>query len=230
MKKILVIAAHPDDEILGCGASIALWVKKNYEVHVVIAAEGLTSRDASSKQTQKSEITELHQTALAANQLLGVKDVSFYNFPDNRMDSVDRLDVIKQIEQKINSFNPDEIYTHHPFDLNVDHRRLSEAVTTATRPLPGQKIKKVCFFEVVSSTGWVFNGATAQQFSPNIFIDVSPFMDLKIKALGIYKSEMRDFPHARSIEAVKALAAYRGSTAGYQSAEAFMLGRELISL
>lgn len=229
MKKILIVAAHPDDEVLGCGATAAKLSSEGCEVHVILAAEGLTSRqDVRDSVSLQKELQELISTATNANQALGIKSVEFLGFPDNRMDSLDMLDIVKKIESKLETFQADEVFTHFPSDLNIDHRLLSEAVLTATRPLPGQKVKKVFFFEVPSSTDWNFNGATHSYFSPNVFVNVEGFLSKKIQALSFYKSEMRPFPHARSIENVENLAKYRGAHVGYRAAEAFMLARELV--
>lgn len=229
-KKILVLAAHPDDEILGCGGTIANHIKQGDQVKVVIMAEGLTSRlDRRDKKTFAKEFKELYNSAKKANQALGVTDVEILDFPDNRMDSVDMIDVVKVIEVFIKKYSPDMIYTHHFCDLNVDHQVIHQATLTAARPLPGQKIKKVLFFEIPSSTDWGFSGvATGNYFNPNVFINIEHTLKLKLKALDCYHQEMRPFPHARSVEALEALAKWRGAFSGFKAAEAFVLGRELI--
>jgi LmbE family N-acetylglucosaminyl deacetylase len=229
MKKILVIAAHPDDEVLGCGGTIAKLVKEGNEVHVVLAAEGLTSRQVNRNQTElKKEFDELYKKAKDANDHLGVTSLEFLGFPDNRMDSVDLLDIIKKIEIKLEKFFADVIYTHFPSDLNVDHRLLSEAVLTATRPMPGQGVKKIFFFEVPSSTDWKFGGSGQSFFSPNVFVNIESTLSQKMRALAHYQSEMRAFPHARSLENLENLAKVRGAHVGYKAAEAFILARELV--
>lgn len=229
MKKILVVAAHPDDEVLGCGATIAKLAQSGCEVHVILAAEGLTSRQQSRDQAQlKNEFDELYAKAKKANDVLGVKSLEFLGFPDNRMDSVDLLDITKKIEAKLETFAAQEIYTHFPCDLNIDHRLLSEAVLTATRPMPGQVVKKVYFFEVPSSTDWKFGGAEQTFFSPNVFVNIETTLPLKLKALSHYDSEMRPFPHARSLENLENLAKVRGAHVGYKAAEAFVLARALV--
>lgn len=228
-KNILVIAAHPDDEILGCGGTMALHAKSGDKVKVVIMAEGLTSRaESRNKDKLKKEFAQLYSSAKKANATLGVKDVTILDFPDNRMDSLDLIDVIKKIEKIIDTFNPEIIYTHHFCDLNVDHQIINKAVMTATRPIPGQSVKRVQFFEVASSTDWGFTGvASGNYFNPNIFINIDSTLKLKLKALSFYHQEMRDFPHARSIEGLEALAKWRGAFSGFPAAEAFVLGREL---
>lgn len=226
MKTILVIAAHPDDEVLGCGGTIAKHVSSGDVVHVLILAEGATSRDERRDcKKRTSELSGLVNSAHKANDLLGVRTLKMHNFPDNRMDSIDLLDIVKVIENQIYRIQPDIIYTHHAGDVNVDHRRTHEAVVTACRPLPQQCVKTLLFFEVPSSTEWQTAGS-AQLFSPNWFVDVSLSLALKLEALKIYLPEMREWPHARSIKAVEHLACWRGASVGCEAAEAFVLGRQ----
>jgi len=225
---ILVVAAHPDDEVLGCGGTIAKHSQKGDSVHVIILAEGVTSRDTQrNPEERKSELSALAKMAHQASEILGVTSLSLHNFPDNRMDSCDLLDVIKVIEKAINKHHPEIIYTHHPGDVNIDHRRIHEAVVTACRPLPSSKIKTLLFFEVASSTEWQTPNS-APAFTPNWFVDISETLTIKLKALETYQSEMRRWPHPRSLTALEYLAKWRGSTIGVEAAEAFVLGRNLI--
>ncbi|NLT94823.1 MAG: PIG-L family deacetylase [Clostridia bacterium] len=227
MKSVLVIAAHPDDEVLGCGGTIAKHVKNGDQVNVVILAEGLTSRSfIGGKEEFAEDLQKLKETAKKANKLLGVSSVLFSDYPDNRMDSLDRLDIIKEIEGLITRFKPDVIYTHHSGDVNIDHKRTHEAVITACRPFPGQTVKRILFFEVPSSTEWQIAGS-APYFMPNSFSDISETINIKLDALRIYNSEMRPWPHPRSIKAIEYLARWRGATVGMEAAEAFILGREI---
>lgn len=229
MKTVLVVAAHPDDEVLGCGATIAKHVKAGDKVHVVILAEGMTSRDNERNRQQRNmELSELAKAAHTANDILGVHSLSLLDLPDNRMDSIDLLDIVKVLEDSILTFNPDILYTHHAGDVNIDHRRTHEAVITATRPQPGQTVKTLLFFEVQSSSEWQPPGS-ALAFAPNWFVDVTSTVELKMKALTAYKMEMREWPHARSCEAVEHLARWRGATVGCEAAEAFVLGRMIDS-
>ena len=221
MKKVLIIAAHPDDEILGCGATIAKHTNRGDQVKILITAEGLTSRDSKLHKTAKQALFKLKKTAQKANQELGAKDVVFFDFPDNRMDSFDLLEIIKPIEEVINHFKPNIIYTHHDSDLNIDHKILSQAVITACRPTPNSSVREIYFFEVLSASHW----GNGPSFTPNYFNCVSDFIEHKISALETYKSEMRNFPHARSIQAIRALATLRGALAGLNSAEAFEIFR-----
>lgn len=229
MKKVLVVAAHPDDEVLGCGATIARHAKVGDEVHVVILAEGVTSRDkVRERNSHTMELSKLAKDAHAANKILGVHSVTLHDLPDNRLDSVNLLDVVKLVEDYVQAIKPDILYTHHIGDVNIDHRRIHEAVITATRPQPGQTVKTLLFFEVQSSTEWQPPGS-GPPFAPNWFVDISSTLALKMKALRVYKTEMRPWPHSRSCEAVEYLARWRGATVGCEAVEAFVVGRQIIS-
>lgn len=225
--KILIIAAHPDDEVLGCGATMAKHANNGDEVHVVILVEGITSRDGKrSREKRNTDLLQLAKSANKANSILGVKSLTLHNFPDNRMDSMDILDVIKVIEDHISRIKPDTVYTHHAGDLNIDHRIVNTAIMTACRPQPESPVRKILFFEIPSSTGWHVPDP-AQSFIPNWFEEVSGTLPTKLKALQVYKSEMKPWPHARSLKAVEHLAKWRGSSVGMEAAEAFSLGRVL---
>ena len=159
---------------------------------------------------------------------MGVERIRVCNFPDNRMDSVQLLDVIKKIEAEIADFHPDTVYTHHFGDVNVDHSITHKAVVTACRPLPGASVRNIFFFETPSSTEWQMM-TTNKNFYPNVYIDIESFLERKMAALHYYESEMREYPHSRSYEAIKILAQYRGFTIGRKYVEAFMLGRTICS-
>ncbi len=227
-QKVLVIAAHPDDEIIGCGGTIAWHVKKGDIVKVIILGDGITSRDRIlNKEKRRCELEELAKSARLSNEFLGAELVQLGEYACCRMDSINRLDIIKEIEKFIEDIKPDIIYTHHSGDVNIDHRRVHEAVVTACRPLPNFSLKRLLFFEVASSTEWQTPGS-ATYFKPNWFVDISSTLDLKLKALGFYEKEMRSYPHSRSIKSLECLARWRGSTVGVEAAEAFMLGRSLV--
>jgi LmbE family N-acetylglucosaminyl deacetylase len=225
MKSALVIAAHPDDEVLGCGGTIARLASEGWAVHVLIVAEGATSRDDSrNRGARAGELSELAQAAQAANAILGAASVVLGDLPDNRMDSVDLLDIVKTVEQAVARHRPSRVFTHHAGDLNIDHRLLHDAVLTACRPLPGSVVEELLFFEVASSTEWT-PAASGPSFAPTVFYDISGHLDRKLAALEAYASEMRPFPHARSVTALAALARWRGASCGFEAAEAFALGR-----
>ena len=225
---VLVVAAHPDDEVLGCGGAIAKHVQEGDRVHVLILAEGATSRNRERDRQQfQTELSDLEISANQASKILGVNSLFLHSFPDNRMDSCDLLDIVKVIEQAIEQYQPQIVYTHHSGDVNIDHRRIHEAVITSCRPLPNHSVHTLLFFEIPSSTEWQTSGS-APPFIPNWFIDISETLSLKLKALEAYQSEMRAYPHPRSLKAVEYLARWRGATIGVQAAEAFMLGRNLV--
>jgi LmbE family N-acetylglucosaminyl deacetylase len=225
-KNIGVIAAHPDDEVLGCGGTIAKHVANGDDVYVLILAEGLTSREVTrSREKHKDELAELTIAAQKANKILGSKQVTLLDFPDNRMDGVELLDVIKPIEKFIETYNCERIYSHHHSDVNIDHQVIHQAVLTACRSVPGQSVKELLCFEVQSSTEWQAN--IPGSFKPNWYEDISSFYKAKQKALEAYACEMRPWPHSRSYEALEHLAKWRGSNIGCNYAEAFELIRAI---
>jgi LmbE family N-acetylglucosaminyl deacetylase len=224
MKKILVVAAHPDDEILGCGGTIARYAQEGAEIHSLILGEEVTSRTTVSKKSSHLALENLKKQALTANKIIGVKKVYFSSLADNRFDTVPLLEIIKEIEKVKNDFKPEIIFTHYRSDLNIDHQITYQAVLTATRPLPEEFVKTILAFEVASSTEWNY----PLSFSPNVFYDITKTIDLKIKALAAYHSEMREFPHPRSLPGIKLQAQNRGLQSGVTDAEAFMLVRNIV--
>lgn len=227
-KKVLVVAAHPDDEILGCGGTILRHIAEGDIVHTMIMAEGLTSRDETrDAEGRKKELSALHMQAERVAEFMGVEKLNLFGFPDNRMDEVALLDVVKKIETEVEAFQPEIVYTHHVGDVNIDHRVVHDAVVTACRPLPGQSVKKILFFETVSSTEWQLI-QSHPVFAPNWYVDIGDFIEKKIEALHFYASEMREYPHPRSYEGVKFLAHSRGISVGISYAEAFVLGRKVL--
>jgi LmbE family N-acetylglucosaminyl deacetylase len=221
-QKILIIAAHPDDEVLGCGGTIAAQTSQGNSVQVMFLADGVSSRGGKAS----TELQRRHHAAHTAAELLGIESVSFADFPDNQLDTVPLLRVVQRIEERITQYQPDTILTHHAGDVNIDHQRVHQAVITACRPQPGYPVKTLLFFEVPSSTEWQPPGSAAA-FLPNWFIDISDTLERKLEALAAYSEELRDFPHPRSVEAVEALARWRGATVGVRAAEAFVLGRRI---
>lgn len=226
-KSILVVSAHPDDEVLGCGGTIARHAAHGDSVQVLIVAEGATSRQEHRDRSQVSnELSSLAQAAKKSGGILGVAGVELLDLPDNRLDSLDRLDLTKHIEERIARHQPQVVYVHHAGDVNIDHRCLHEAVVTACRPTPGQSVRLLLSYEVASSTEWQPPGS-GPAFQPNWFVDISSHWTHKRQALGAYHLEMRPWPHARSLEAVEHLARLRGSQVGVEAAEAFCLLRNL---
>lgn len=228
-RNILVVVAHPDDEILGCGGTMSRHACEGDDVHILILAEGATSRDRHRNAGLRGDdIESLREAARKAAETLGTALPMFRDFPDNRMDRVELIEVIKEVEGVVFELCPDVIYTHHAFDLNIDHRITHQAVLTACRPEPGKKDTAIYAFETISSTEWSGQSGN-RSFSPNYFINISEHLDNKIKALKSYGMELRPFPHLRSVEAVQHLARYRGASVGIHAAEAFELIRGIWS-
>ena len=225
---VLVVAAHPDDEVLGCGGTIARLATAGRSVHVLLLADGENSRaEVDGAGVSAGALAARQAAAQQACDILGCLSVEALAMPDNRMDGLVLLDVVKEIEARIKHYAPTTLLTHHGGDVNVDHRVVHQAVIAACRPVPGHSVRELLFFEVPSSTEWR-PPSSADSFDPNYFVDVSATLDRKMSALDAYASELRDFPHPRSKTAVKALASWRGSTVGVPAAEAFVVGRKII--
>jgi len=223
-KKVLVIAAHPDDEVIGCGGTIANHVYVGDEVHVLFMTDGVSSRK---NNTIKIEADFRKESAINASQILGVKSVEILSFPDNSMDAIPRLDIVKKMEDVLDKIKPSVVYTHHQGDLNIDHSITCQSVLTACRPYPSQVVKEIYSFEIVSSTEWA-SPLAGNTFTPNRFVDISKTIDIKISALRAYDQEMHDFPHSRSIENIEHLAKWRGASIGVLSAECFSIIRQCV--
>lgn len=226
-RRVLVVAAHPDDEILGCGATMARHASEGALVWSLILGEGVTSRRGMSAAARRRALRELHATAENANRAVGAERVILSKFPDNRFDAVARLELVQAVEETAERFKPDLVYTHGAYDLNVDHQETCEAVKTAFRPLPGTPVREIRLFEVPSATEWRFDAGNA--FHPDTFVDVAATLAKKLQALKVYEAEMRAFPHPRSHTYVRALAAVRGGQAGLEAAEAFVTARRVVA-
>lgn len=217
-KKILIVAAHPDDEVLGCFGTVARLIKEGYEAYTLILGEGKTSRDEKREVEDKiDEIKILNTEIQKANNFIGIKKVFLESFPDNRFDSVDLLDIIKVISKVKEEIKPDIIFTHYENDLNVDHQITYKAVVTATRPMKDECVKEIYSFEILSSTEWNY----PLSFSPDTFFDVSDTLNLKIKAMKEYVSELCEYPHPRSLEGIELNAKYQGMRVGKEYVETF---------
>lgn len=224
---ILVVAAHADDEVLGCGGTLARHAADGCDVHVLILADGMTARDAAyTPNARDDEIAAREATAREAARILGIHSLTFARLPDNRCDTVPLLDVAKTVEERVAAVNPVIVYTHHANDLNVDHRIAHQAVLTACRPLPGSSVRAIYAFETASSTEWE-PANLGRAFHPTRFVDVAAFMESKLVAIKAYDCEMRQFPHPRSAKALEAQAIWRGAQAGLHAAEAFVVVREV---
>ena len=215
MNKILIIVAHPDDEVLGCGATIAKYTKNGDEVQVVFIADGFSSRPNDGNRDL---------VAKQVAEILNCNCPIFLNFPDNQLDSIPLLKIINKIERVIADYQPNIIFTHHFGDLNIDHQLTHKAVMTACRPQPNFCVKEIYSFETLSATHWQ-SSSMSNTFNPNYFINVSGFMDKKIEALQRYDKEMKKPPHVRSFDSVNNLSKLRGNLVGIESAEAFCVER-----
>jgi len=218
--KILIVAAHPDDEVLGCGGAIAKHSKSGDNVTVLFLTDGVSSRGEASENMESDQLKR-KEAAVMALSILGVTDIIFKDFPDNSLDSIPLIDVIRAIEKVGKEVNPEIIYSHSSTDLNIDHRIAAKAVKTAFRPIQSCPVRKILSFEILSSTNWSFNSVAV--FRPQIYIDISDVWEKKIAALECYEMEMRQSPHARSFRSISASATLHGETIGYEYAEAFEL-------
>ena len=226
-KRIMIVAAHPDDELIGLGATMHKLIKEQgVTAHVVILGEGITSRsDTRDIEKWKQVLEEHHANMRAAGRHVGYESIHSYDFSDNRFDSHSLLDIVKVVEKEKEAFKPDIIFTHSAGDLNIDHRYTFQAVMTATRPMAEEQATMVISFETNSATDWQYN-RHPEQFRPNLYIAVSKEdIQAKIDALAEYKFEIRDYPHPRSAKALRTLAEYRGYTSGNEMAEAFEIVR-----
>lgn len=212
---VLVIGAHPDDELLGSGGTLKRLVDDGYQVVSVITALG-----------RKEEVHHMQQFSRLANKELGIEEVIFLNHANLELELLPLHELTKEIEQLIQTYQPSKIFTHHYGDVNRDHQITFQAVLTATRPLPNKKPIELLTFETVSSSEWNVN-TNDKTFKPNYFVNITNQMDAKIAALKHYEVEMRDFPHPRSYEGVEYLGRVRGMTIGVPYAEAFELIRRI---
>lgn len=221
-ERVLCVAAHPDDEILGAGATMALLADRGCDVHVLVLGEGVGARFQSNERPS-GEVAQLAGELRAAAEIIGATPHQ-RGLPDNRFDALDALDVIKEVEQVKAEVGPDLVLTHHAGDLNVDHGVTANAVLTAFRPLPGERPVTLAAFETLSSTEWNVP-AGGSTFCPNWFVDASAGLERKVAAMEAYVHELRDWPHPRSSEGIRVAARRWGMTVGLEAAEAFQLLR-----
>ena len=211
--KVLVVAAHSDDEVLGCGGTLLRHVARGDEVHLIFLTNGVGARGSDYGADARSG------ACLNVMKTIGVSSFRQFDFPDNQLDKVPLLQIVQKIEEFIKSITPDILYTHYTGDLNVDHRICSHAVLTACRPLPQTNHLQIHAFEVLSSTEW----SATSDFSPTHYINIEDYLADKKKLMVMYGDELKNFPHPRSLEAIDALAKWRGATVGFNAAEAFMV-------
>jgi N-acetylglucosamine malate deacetylase 1 len=215
--KIAVVAAHPDDEALGMGGTLLKLRKLGHEIHLLFATDGISARSE-----KKEDLNLRNESFQGAMNLLKPTSYHLLNFPDNKLDSVPLLDIVHKIEEFLYKVKPDMIFTHFINDLNIDHQIVAQSSITASRPGSATFVRQVLCFEVLSSTNWYLG---RERFSPNFYVDVSDYIDEKMAYLDAYQNEMREFPHARSVENVRALSQIRGSEFFIKNAEAFILLR-----
>lgn len=228
MRNVLVFAAHPDDELLGLGGTVRRLSNEGITVRAVIMAEGLTSRAYTRSAADLTELAELQADARKASKKVGYRSIDFCGLPDNRMDGIELLDIIKIVEGYVEKYHPDTVFTHHHGDLNIDHRITCEAVLTACRPVGQYAVKSIYSFETPSSTEW--NYTYSEPFEPNVFFDVTDTIEAKIEGMACYRTESMTNPHPRSPEGLRSLGHLRGTSVGFKMAEGFMLLRECVAL
>jgi len=228
--RLLVVAAHPDDEVLGCGATVRRLVDQGWAAHLVTMTAGVSGRygsDEDAPDSIRSEQENLRQQMQNAADIIGFSHIDSFDFSDNRMDTVSRADLAHSIRPVIESVQPKLVMTHHPGDYNWDHTRTFDAVMMAARPNPPEFApQEIRTFEVLSSTERAWQEAS-RAFHPNLYVDVAATLEAKKQALLRYESELRPFPHPRSIEAIENLAGRRGNEVGLLYAEAFHIVRKL---
>lgn len=212
-KTILVVVAHPDDEVLGVGGTLLRHRNSGDKIFILILSNGEDSRG--------EQIADAKKRFLQAKKVASLLRAELYlhDFPDNAFDSVSLLKITRKVEEVLFKVKPDVIYTHHGGDLNIDHHLTFEAVLTSVRPILKKRVEAILSFETLSSTEWQVK--TLKQFSPNYYVDISKHLAEKKKLVSVYKDELRDYPHSRSLEGVEILAKYRGLESGIKFAEAF---------
>jgi len=226
-KKVLVVSAHPDDEVLGCAGTICNMIDFGYKVYSLILGEGISARYDCRDLVNKNEIINIHNCSNNVANFIGFSENWQLNFPDNRFDSLDILDIIKSINKIKNIVLPDIIFTHFEGDLSVDHRITFQAVLTSCRPMQSESVKEIYSYEVPSSTEWVSPFSGHNCFRPNIFVDIEKNIDKKISAMEMYESENTTYPHPRSSKSLKIIANRWGTVCGLKYVEPFVLIRKI---
>lgn len=218
--KVLVIAPHPDDEIIGVGGTIAKRVQNGAEVYVCIVTKGLESM------FDKKLIEQGRRECCQADRKLGVKETIFLDFPAVMLETIPRYELNGKIAEVVQKISPDEVYIPHRGDMQIDHQMVVDAAMVAVRPRGTDYPKRVYAYETLSETGWNIPN-TVNEFIPTVYEDITNTYDAKINAMRIFKSQLAEFPAARSIGAIEALAKFRGATVSVEAAEAFSLIREV---
>lgn len=218
--RVVVLGAHPDDEILGAGGTLARHVEDGHEVHAIVVADG-----ASSRASDEMRIA-LEKDAARAAEAIGFTSIRLESLPDQRLDTVPFIDLTQIIESILDDMEPDVVYTHFPGDVNFDHGLVARATWTACRPYARPQLRRFAVFETPSSTEWAWpvNDSSLQ---PNHFVDITETLDKKIAAMECYQSELRDYPHPRSSRSLRERAAFWGSQVGRLAVEPFRILRDV---
>lgn len=220
---VAAIVAHPDDEIIGVGGTLMKHAHAGDNISVIIVSEGKSSRLAKYEDFDENIIDEYICETKGALKTIGADYFKFLKLPNNRLDRLDLIDIIKTIQIELDKIKPQIIYTHFYDDLNIDHIVVSQAVVTAARALPGSKVKEILMFETLSSTEQA--AAVGKCFSPNLFVDITEFLQQKLLAMKCYESELRSPPHPRSLEMIEKNSQVWGAKCGVDAAEAFVVAR-----
>ena len=218
--RILVIAPHPDDEVLGCGGTIAKHASGGDEVYLCIVTK------AYPPEWSEDEVRERKEEVLRANKILGIKKTYFLDLPTVKLDTIPQKELNDVITEVVNEVQPEVVYIPHKGDVVRDHQLVFDAAMVAVRPKPGSVVKKALCYETLSETEWAAP-FPENAFIPNVYVDISETLENKLRAMSEYKSELKNLPHPRSLKAISNLAKLRGSTIGVEAAEAFMLVREI---
>lgn len=219
--RVVVIAAHPDDELLGAGGTLARHVRDGDEVHAIVVADGAGSRYPAEL------VSSLEKQARRAGEVIGFTSLQFLQLPDQRLDTIPLIELTQRLEGVLDEIGPDTVYTHFPEDVNTDHGLVARGAWTACRPYARPRVRKFAVFETPSSTEWAWS-MPGTDFLPSLFVDVTDTLEAKIAAMECYETELRDYPHPRSSRALRERAAYWGSHIGRQAAEPFIVLREVI--
>lgn len=220
---VLVLAPHPDDEVLGAGGTIARLARDGRDVHVAIVTRGDPSIFS------EDFVEQGRREALRAHELLGVNKTRFLEgFPAALLDTVPQAHLNAAIRDLVEELEPELLFVPFQGDLHADHRKVAEAALVAARPNRVHRVRGILAYEALSETNWNAAGPS-QGFFPNAYIDISPFLEMKLQAMACFESQLKSFPHERSLEALGTLARHRGATAGFEAAEAFVLIRAILA-
>lgn len=221
---VAVIAAHADDDVLGCGGTIAKLRQNGANIVTMFFTDGVGSRLPNSDLDNVSSAKTRNESMKVSHSILGMQNHACLAYPDNQLDTVPLLTLSKEVEEFLKIHNPTKVFTHTERDLNIDHQRVSQAVITACRPLSYFNVSTLLFFEVPSATNWQLSTRIGP-FDPRYFVDITETIEMKIKAFEVYRGEVREYPHPRSETYLRALAQFRGAACGVNYAEAFEIGR-----